>query len=320
MMEFFSKALDSGQIWTWLAAAAAMVSVIYAGLPFLDRADARDRVRSVIVERRRSLAASQREAMAANAALIRRSASQSLADLFQIQRFAGIGNVRERLASAGYRSPRAALVFMLARIGAPLVMALLSFAYTAGFDLSTTARGMIVISAAIFGFFLPLIFVINAAQKRREEVANNFPDALDLMLVCVEGGLGAEAAIDRVAQEIEQQSEVLAEELGLLGAELALLGDRAGAFRNFAARVVEPSARSFANTLVQAEKYGTSLGRALRTLASDMRDQRMSKAERIAAALPAKLTVPMIVFFMPGLFVVILGPAIIKALETFGGG
>jgi len=318
MVEFFMEAFENGQVWTWLAAAMAMISVIYAGLPFLDRADAKDRVRQVVIERRKSLAAIQREAMEANAALIRRNASQSLSDLFKLQRYAGIASIREKLAAAGYRSPRAAAIYITARFAAPAVMLLVSFLYTAGFDLSATTRGLIIIGCAVLGFFLPLLFVINAAQKRKEEVANNFPDALDLMLVCVEGGLSVEAAIDRVAGEMEEQSEVLGEELGLLSAELALLGDRSGAFKNFAARISDPSARTFANTLIQAEKYGTSLGRALRTLAADLRDQRMSKAERIAAALPAKLTVPMILFFMPGLFVVILGPAIINVLETFG--
>ncbi|MBV6633385.1 MAG: type II secretion system F family protein [Alphaproteobacteria bacterium] len=317
MIEFFSEFIESGEIWTWAAAAGAMISVIYAGLPLLDRADQRERVKAVVVERRRNLAATQRQEMEANAALIRRNASQSLAELFQIERYAGLASAREKLAAAGYRSPRAALIYMTARLAAPAIMAVLAFIYTTGFDISNTERMGIIVATAVFGFFLPLLFVINAAQKRKDEVANNFPDALDLMLVCVEGGLSVEAAIDRVAHEIEEQSTVLGEELGLLSAELALLGDRSGAFKNFATRISEPSARTFANTLIQAEKYGTSLGRALRTLAGDLRDQRMSKAERIAAALPAKLTVPMILFFLPGLFVTILGPAIIKVMQTF---
>ena len=317
MFGFFQSAIESGQIWTWLAAVGAMISIVYAGLPLLDRADAKERVKSVVVERRRSLAAVQRENMEASANLIRLNASQSLSELFKLERFAGLSGVREKLASAGYRSPRAALIYMVTRLSAPFIMAAVSFIYTAGFDLDGTERGLIAIVAAIFGFFLPTIFVYNASQKRKQEVANNFPDALDLMLVCVEGGLGIEAAIDRVGREMEAQSEVLAEEMGLLSAELALLGDRSGAFKNFAARIREPSARTFANTLIHAEKYGTSLGRALRTLSTDMRDQRMTKAERIAAALPAKLTVPMILFFMPSLFVTILGPAIIKVMAAF---
>lgn len=317
MFSYFQNLIESGHIWSWLAAIGAMISIVYAGLPFLDRADAKERVKLVVVERRRSLAATQRENMEANVSLIRHNASQSLSELFRLERYAGLAGVREKLAAAGYRSPRAALIYMITRLSAPFIMAVVSFVYTAGFELSGSERAMIAIFAGIFGFFLPALFVYNAAQKRKLEVTHNFPDALDLMLVCVEGGLGIEAAIDRVAREIEGQSEVLAEEMGLLSAELALLGDRIGAFRNFATRINEPSARTFANTLIQAEKYGTSLGRALRTLSSDLRDQRMTKAERIAAALPAKLTVPMILFFMPSLFVTILGPAIIKVMAAF---
>ena len=319
LMAWAGGLMDGGQIWTVIAAIGAMISVVYAGLPLLDRADTRERVKAVVTERRRSLAAAQRSEAEAKKALIKpaHTASQSLAALFQVERYAGLATVREKLASAGYRSPKAALIYMTCRLVAPVAMALVGFLYTTGFDLSGSERGMIAIGAGIFGFFLPALFIYNKAGKRKQEIAENFPDALDLMLVCVEGGLGVEAAIDRVAREMEPQSEVLAEEMGLLSAELALLGDRAGAFKNFAARIREPSARTFANTLIQAEKYGTSLGRALRTLSSDLRDQRMTKAERIAAALPAKLTVPMIVFLMPSLFVTILGPAIIKVMAAF---
>ncbi len=142
-----------------------------------------------------------------------------------------------------------------------------------------------------------------------------FPDALDLMLICVESGMSIEAAFNRVAMEVGTQSVELAEELGLTTAELSYLPDRRTAFANLATRCGHSGVKAVAAALIQSEKYGTPMGQALRVTAQENREMRMSEAEKKAAALPAKLTVPMIVFFLPALFVVILGPAVIQVMS-----
>lgn len=309
---------ETGEIWRYLAGAAAMASVFYAALPFLDRAETSDRVRQVVIERRRNLAAEQRDRLNGQKPESLGNAADALAELFRLEKLAGQTSAREMLVAAGFRRPSATIIFLMARIIAPIAFALISFLYTGMLEkpMAAIMKTVIIIAAAAFGFALPFLIVKNYAQKRREELALHFPDALDLMLVCVEGGLSVEAAINRVADELTGKSPIVAEEMGLLSAELAFLPERSMAFRNFANRTSESSTRTFANTLIQAERYGTSLSGALRSLAGDLRDQRMQKAERKAAALPAQLTVPMIGFFMPGLFIVILGPAFITAMTA----
>ena len=157
--------------------------------------------------------------------------------------------------------------------------------------------------------------VSNFAQKRQQEMNQAFPDTLDLLVICVESGLGIEAAFDKVTEEIAENSPILAQEFGLTTAELAYLGDRHKAYENFAKRTGLPAAKSLSTTLVQSEKYGTPVGQALKVLSQERRDERMSLAEKKGASLPAKLTVPMIVFFLPVLYEVVIGPAIIQIVR-----
>src|SRR6202012_1351549 len=156
----------------------------------------------------------------------------------------------------------------------------------------------------------------NAIPRRQQSIMRAFPDALDLMLICVESGMSIENAFSKVAAEIGSQSAELTEELALTTAELSYLPDRRQAFDNLARRCGHPGVKSLAIALNQAEKYGTPLGQALRVTATENREMRMQEAERKAASLPAKLTVPMIIFFLPCLFVVIMGPAVMKLLHT----
>jgi tight adherence protein C len=167
--------------------------------------------------------------------------------------------------------------------------------------------------AAVAGYKLPDLLVQNNIQKRQEEINLAFPDALDMMLICVQGGIGLEQTVDRVAEEVSELSEMLAEELGILSAEMAMLNDRRQALQDFAKRVGSGGAKSFATSLIQAEQYGTSVSQAMRVMSDEIREMRMAKAEQKAASLPPKLTVPMILFFLPALFIIILGPAGIEA-------
>ena len=167
---------------------------------------------------------------------------------------------------------------------------------------------------------MPDILIKNRIQKRQEEINLSFPDALDMMLICVQGGIGLEQTVDRVAEEIAEHSPTLAEELGILSAEMAMLNDRRQALQDFARRVGSGAGKNFATSLIQAEQYGTSISQAMRVMSEELREMRMSAAEAKAMSLPPKLTVPMILCFLPALFIVILGPAGIQAAQSLGGG
>jgi tight adherence protein C len=187
--------------------------------------------------------------------------------------------------------------------------------FVAQTEMMLIQRIVIMAAAGAAGFYLPQLLLKNSISKRQKEMRLNFPDALDLLVISCEAGLSIEAAFQRVTNEIEDASPVLSEEFGLTTAELAFLGDRRKAYINLAERTALPSAKSLAVTLVQSEKYGTSVSQALKVLSQENRAERLSMAERKAAALPAKLTVPMIVFFLPVLMVVIMGPAIIRVMD-----
>ena len=171
------------------------------------------------------------------------------------------------------------------------------------------------IGAGYIGFYMPNFFIENLVQRRQTSIKNAFPDSLDMLLICVQSGMSVEAAFQKVSGEVGNQSLELAEELSLTTAELSYLQDRRQAFENLGKRTGIPGIKAVATALIQAERYGTPVGQALRVMARENRDMRMSEAEKKAAALPPKLTVPMIVFFLPVLFVVILGPAMIQVFR-----
>jgi tight adherence protein C len=177
---------------------------------------------------------------------------------------------------------------------------------------------LIIMGAAFLGWLLPDVFVKNQKQKYEEIMRRSLPDALDLMVICAEAGLSLDASFDRVAREIAPSSPELAEELAMTGAELGLLPERSKALLGLVERVDLQGVLALVNTLIQTERYGTPLAQALRVLSAEMRDDRMMRAEEKAARLPATLTVPMIVFILPTLFIVLMGPAIIKVMETMG--
>lgn len=296
-----------------IGAAASFVLFI---LPYLDRQEQKQQVMDIIAERRKTLY-EDTKAQLHKKKPEETSAAENIGVFFKVEQLAGHLALRWRkdLAQAGYRSPSAVLVFLALRIGLPVGFCILAMLILAGAEnpVPEAVTFLILMGVAAFGYFLPRIMVKNQMIKRQEELNLNFPDALDLMLICVQGGISIEPTIDRVAKEVMEHAPVLAEELGLLGAELGLIANRKEAFGNFAARVGSGSVKTFANAMVQAEQYGTGVSKALRVLSDDLRDQRMAEAERKAASLPPKLTVPMILFFLPALFIVILGPAIIKA-------
>ena len=223
-------------------------------------------------------------------------------------------NVENKLLEAGMRGPKYISVFYFARFTTPIVFFLLALVYLfiAGNEMTANRKLLIAVGACAAGFYLPNILLSNIIAKRKQSIMRAFPDALDLLLICVESGMSIEAAFARVSEEIGTSSIPLAEELGITNSELAYLQDRRVAYENLARRTNHPGIKAVTVSLIQAEKYGTPLGSALRVMAKENREMRMTEAEKKAAALPAKLTVPMIVFFLPVLFIVILTPAYIQ--------
>lgn len=221
-----------------------------------------------------------------------------------------------QLQMAGYRGQQAEYTFIFFRMVMPIVTFVGGVIYSFGlYEGDLLMRLLIIVSSAYAGIKLPELLLRNQIAKRQKSVRRAFPDALDLMLICIESGMSIEQSFRKVAQEIGAQSIPLAEELTLANAELSYLSDRRQAFDNLGARTGLDGVKSVCMALVQAERYGTPLGSAIRVLSQEFRDQRLNEAEKKAAALPPKLTVPMILFFLPVLFVVILGPAMIVALE-----
>lgn len=226
--------------------------------------------------------------------------------------------LKEALAQAGHRHQNALVIFLFTRFALAIGLfggAVLVISMWKDFPYPLPVKALIMAAAGAIGFYLPKVFVTNAAQKRQVELNRGFADALDLMVICVEGGLSVEGAFDRVTEEIADKSPTLAQEFGLTSAELAYLGDRHKAYANFADRTGLPAIKSLATTLVQSEKYGTPVGQALKVLSQERREERMAMAEKKGASLPAMLTVPMILFFLPPLFMVVIGPAAISIMN-----
>jgi len=300
---------------TVFVAVMAFATVVTLGVPYLERGGLDDRLKSVAA-RREELRARHHAALNKKASLRVEPVSYMKAtlDRFKLGNMLESENTKEKLSSAGYRGPAPLITFMFFRFVMPfIVFAVTLFYMFVVLHLSWPPLQKVgaAFIGALIGFYLPDIFVNNMIQRRQTSIMRAFPDALDLMLICVESGMSIESSFTRVASEIGTQSPELAEELALTTAELSYLPDRRQAFDNLARRCGHAGVRAVATALNQAEKYGTPLGAALRVTATENREMRMQEAERKAASLPAKLTVPMIIFFLPCLFVVIMGPAII---------
>ena len=308
-----------------LSTLGAFVTIIAIALPFLEKDTFGSRLKTV-ARRREELQAAQRQRfeLDGQARLRHRQKhtgwmSEVLKRLNLIEK-ARSPELRMKLSQAGFRGQGPVIVYLFMRAVLPLIFA--SFAALIVFssktlDLEPVMKLLICAVAAAFGYSIPGILVANTAKKRQQQIIRGFPDALDLMVICIEAGISLEAALTRIAQEIGDMSPILAEEVALTTAELAYLGDRRRALENFAARTGAEPVKALTMSLLQSEKYGTPLGVALRVLSRENRDNRMARAEQKAGSLPAALTVPMILFFLPVLFIVLIGPAIIQIIATF---
>jgi tight adherence protein C len=231
-------------------------------------------------------------------------------------------NARTLLARAGIRSNQAVVRYLFARLSMPFAFGLAVLAERSGPRLIPIPQHLYLLAAlggALFGFYAPDIFLKNRIDKRAHQLGLGLPDALDLLVICAEAGLSLDAALVRVSRELESTWPELSEEFAITAAELTYLPDRGTAFDNLNARTNLASIRGVVTTLLQAAKFGTPLAQSMRVLAAEFREARMTRAEEKAARLPALLTVPMIVFILPTLFIVILGPALLNILDTFSG-
>jgi tight adherence protein C len=240
---------------------------------------------------------------------------QSIVDRFDLAKQAEDGELVQRLRMAGYRGQSPVVTFLAARLLAPLGMFALASLYVfviLHLQQPFLVKLAIALIAALLGYYAPSVYIKNKIGKRQQAIRRSWPDALDLLLICVECGMGIESAMRKVSEEIGMQCPELAEEMSLTTAELSYLQDRRKAYENLAERTGLDGVKGVVTSLIQSEKYGTPLSQSLRVLSQENRDMRMSEAEKRAAALPPKLTVPMILFFLPVLFAIIITPAAIQ--------
>lgn len=321
-MSFTESLSDPGALASMLAAVAMFATITSVMLPALKGDKLETRLKQVTAQREKLRRASR---AALEQRGLKQEAKGTISDIsktLDLQKMLEDPNIEAKLEQAGLRGPKPLTVFYFCRFVLPFVGAIGMFVYIF-FVNDHNLQGMVKYGTIIFGaaagFYAPNLYVGNLAQKRQFSIMRAFPDALDMMLICVESGMSIEMAFAKVGAEIGTASAELAEELQLTTAELSYLQERRQAYENLAKRTGHEGVKAVTMALIQAERYGTPLGDALRTMAKENRDMRMSEAEQKAAALPAKLTVPMILFFLPVLFLVVLGPAYIKITAMNGG-
>ena len=325
-MDSFAKFITSRDFLIALLAAVSVAAVVFTlGAQFLVRSDMKERIKRVALEREKMRAEEMsrlRGQQEGGRGTMRREDSRDymkrVVERFSLQKAFADENTIEKLARAGYRGQGHLTTFLFMRFVTPLIMAVLAlvyFTFMLGGDRPLYLNLAFAVGVGIIGSYLPVLLLRNATTKRQASVRRAWPDCLDLMLLCVEAGMSVEHAFKRVSKEVGQQSPALAEELTLTTAELAFLEDRSKAFDNLGKRTGLDGVKSVMTALIQADRYGTSVGTSLRVMAEEGRETRMMEAEKKAASLPPKLTVPLILFFLPVLFIVIISPALIKVFS-----
>ena len=323
MVDFIANRLvDSQFMLAMLVAIAAAATVLTLAMPLMEGSNLSKRMKTVALERDK-IRARERERLTRQKERVAlrhepKEFMKRVVERFKLGDWLGTETAKKQLAMAGFRGQQAEIGFLFFRLVMPIALFLFALFYIFlinDFGQTLPIKIGIVIAAAYLGIKAPEIYLSNVIQKRQASMQIAFPDALDLLLICVEAGMSVEHAFRKVSTEIGPQSVALAEELALSTAELSYLAERRQAYENLARRTGLESVKSVTTALIQAERYGTPVGTALRTMSQESRDQRMMAAEKKAAALPPKLTVPMILFFLPVLFVVIMTPALIGVFK-----
>jgi tight adherence protein C len=322
MIQFLVDKLHDVRFMTMLLAAIAAAATAYTlVMPLFAGEGLAKRMKAVANERERIRQRERDRLNKSEKVALRATPKQLVSRVvedFNLTKWLAQESALEKLVMAGYRGHAPYVTFLFFRLVTPIVMFIAAVLYVfviSHMQQSTLMKMVMCIGAAWLGLQAPMLFLKNAISKRQLQIKRAFPDALDLLLICIESGMSIEAAFRKVSSEIVTQSIALSEEFTLTTAELSYLQDRKVAYENLARRTGLEGVKSVCLALQQSERYGTPLGQSLRVMAQENRDMRMNEAEKKAAALPPKLTVPMILFFLPVLFVVILGPTGIKISE-----
>ncbi|MDV6332080.1 type II secretion system F family protein [Asticcacaulis sp. 201] len=321
MKDFAAFIMNPGNLIAGVVAILAFLTFVTLGRS-MTSGDQLDKRMKSVANRREELRRLSRQNVAKDGAGGLRQKDEGLArnivDRLNLKTLLEDPKVVENLAMAGYRGPKPVSTFYFFRFAMPFVLGAIAafemFVVDVG-HYSFQIKMLITVGSFVIGYYAPNIYIKNRAAKRRLSIMQAFPDSLDLLLISVEAGMSIETALQKVAAEMGPSSIELAEELSLLVAELSYLPERRQAYDGLARRTGHPGIKSVCTAMVQAEKYGTPLGTALRVMAKENREMRLSAAEKKAAALPAQLTVPMIVFFLPVLFLVILGPVVLRITD-----
>jgi tight adherence protein C len=304
-----------------LAALATFATVLTIALPALSRDRMGQRMKVMATERDRMRAARLAELAKESQGRLRHTNKgfmQRIVDQLNLRSAFESEEIKNKLKMAGLRGQAPLVAYMFFRLVMPIIVLVAALVYLfvlTNYKYPPMVKLGVALGAGYLGFYLPNMFIQNLVQRRQQAISQSFPDALDMLLICVQAGMSIEAAFGKVSKEVSSQSIELAEEFSLTTAELSYLQDRRQAFDNLGKRTGIPGIKAVATALIQAERYGTPVSQALRVMAKENRDMRMSEAEKKAAALPPKLTVPMIIFFLPVLFIVILGPAVLQVLK-----
>jgi tight adherence protein C len=320
MNSLITQYLDLHVLTVMFAAVAAGATVLTLAMPFMSSDTLGKRMKAVAFEREKIRQRERERLVQSSKVSLRQSPRAYMkraVDDFNLTKWVGQEEARQLLVQAGYRGQAPYVTYLFFRMTMPVVMLLGSLFYifvVLNLDYPPMLKIAMCIGCAYLGMHSPNLYLKNKITRRQTSIKRAFPDALDLLLICVESGMSIEAAFRKVSEEVGTQSVALAEEFTLTTAELSYLPDRRQAYENLAQRTGLEGVKAVCLALQQSERYGTPLATTLRVLAQENRDMRMAEAEKKAAGLPPKLTVPMIVFFLPVLFVVILGPAAIRVM------
>ncbi len=307
-----------------VAMASATVVISFAAVWFsLLHRDASQKRAKIMAEQRAALRGGMIAPRRRKERLNSASFMRQVVERLQLMKSAQAGDISAKLMRAGWRSKDAVIKYLFFKLSLPFgfggIAALMFYGFDS-YELSSMMKLIVCCGAVGIGAYLPDMIIKNAAQKRQEAIRKALPDGLDLMVICTEAGLSLDATLSRVSKEMVNAAPELADEFSLTGLELGFLPERRAALDNLAQRTDLQIIRSLVNTLIQAERYGTPLSQSLRVMSAESRDERMLKAEEKAARLPAMMTVPLIIFILPPLFIVLLGPAILSMIDALGGG
>lgn len=322
MMEIVDMVMRPQVLVTMLSAIATFATVLTLTMPLLNRDRMGQRMKVMAVEREKlravRIADLSKSTQGTKLRQTPKGFMQQIVDQLDLRSRFDSEEVRDQLKMAGLRGQAPLVTYMFFRAAVPVLVTIVALFYLfvmTKYPYPPIIKFLIAIGAGFIGYYLPSVFLSNMIQKRQQSIKQAFPDSLDMLLICVQSGMSVESAFGKVSKEAADSSIELAEEFSLTTAELSYLQDRRMAFENLGKRTGIPGVKAVATSLIQAERYGTPVSQALRVMAKENRDIRMAEAEKKAAALPPKLTVPMIVFFLPVLFIVIMGPAIIQTMK-----